>query len=224
MRRVCRRKQYRVEGRPAGEHPVVAGDPESPMKVLVVYAHPVETSFVAGLNEATVRTLRARDHEVDTCDLYAEGFDPVLSRDERLHYHDVGRNRDSVLRQTERLKAAEGLVFVHPVWNFGFPAILKGYVDRVFLPGVSFDISEDGMLTLTLRHIRRLAAVCTYGSNRWGALLAGDPPRKVMTRVLRAHIAQGGSCDYLACYDMNHTKPERRTAFLRSVERTFQTW
>ena len=194
------------------------------MRVLVVYAHPVETSFVAGLHEMVLRELEARGHKVDDCDLNVEGFDPVLSRAERLAYHDTTQNRASVASHVARLQAAEALVFVHPVWNFGFPAILKGYVDRVFLPGVSFDIDETGKLTLTLRHVRKLAAVCTYGAERWRAMLTGDPPRKIMGRVIRPHIARGGTFDYLACYDMNHTTAEHRTAFSRKVERTFRRW
>ena len=194
------------------------------MKILVLYAHPVETSFVAAVHARAVATLRARGHEIDNCDLYAESFDPVLSRADRLAYHDVPVNQALVAAYAARLKAADGLVFVHPVWNFGYPAILKGFLDRVFLPGVSFDIDETGKLSLTLRHIRKLAAVCTYGADRWRALLAGDPPRKLMTRVIRRHIALTGSCDYLACYDMNHTTAQKREIFLNKVEATFRTW
>lgn len=194
------------------------------MKVLVVYAHPVDTSFVAAIHTQVVDTLRARGHEVDDCDLYAEGFDPVLSRDDRLHYHDLTRNRTRIAAYTERLQTAEALVFVYPVWNFGFPAILKGFVDRVFLPGVSFDIDDRGTLTLTLRHIGKLAAVSTYGGDRLRAVLAGDPPRRVVKRLIRPHIARRGSCDFLACYDMNHSTVPRRVAFLDRVDRTFRSW
>jgi putative NADPH-quinone reductase len=194
------------------------------VNVLVLYAHPVETSFVAAVHAKTVETLRARGHAVDDCDLYAEGFDPVLSRTDRLAYHDKSVNQARVAAYARRLKAAEGLVFVHPVWNFGLPAILKGFVDRVFLPGISFEIDAQGTMSLTLGHVRRLAAVCTYGADRWRAFLAGDPPRKFMTRVMRPHIAVTGSCDYLACYDMNHTTVKQRGDFLNTVERTFQNW
>ena len=194
------------------------------MKVLLLSAHPVETSFVASLKAMALRTLQSRGHAVDDCDLYAEQFDPVLTREERLHYHDTGRNRPRVAGYVERLKAAEALVLVHPVWNFGYPAILKGYFDRVFLPGVSFDIDDTGRLMLTLRHIRRFGVVCTYGADRWRAALAGDPPRRFATRVLRAHMARGTRCDYLACYDMNHTTAERRLAFLTTAERRLMQW
>ncbi len=60
----------------------------SSMNVLVLYAHPVETSFNAALHRPIVERLTAAGHEVDDCDLYAEDFDPRLTRDERLGYHD----------------------------------------------------------------------------------------------------------------------------------------
>src|SRR6185312_4877987 len=131
------------------------------MRVLVLFAHPVETSFQAALHRAAVGALKDAGHQVDDCDLYAERFDPVLSREERMNYHDVAINRGPVDGYVRRLLDAEALVLVHPVWNYGYPAILKGFFDRVFLPGVSFSLSEKGGYTPTLRKVKRLAAVCT---------------------------------------------------------------
>ena len=109
------------------------------MRVLVVHAHPVETSFNRALFTAAVDALQANGHEVDAMNLYDEGFDAVMSRDERLNYHDVPGNLTPLTRPyVDRVRAAEGVVFVHPVWNYGYPAILKGFFDRIFLPGVSF--------------------------------------------------------------------------------------
>ena len=194
------------------------------MRVLVVYAHPVESSFVASLHRTAVETLRHAGHAVDDCDLYAEGFDPVLSRQDRIDYHDRSVNRGRITPHVERLKAAEALLFVYPVWNFGFPAILKGYLDRVWVPGVAFNIDGRGNLELTLRHVRRLGAVCTYGGARWRALLMSDPPRVGVRRMIRAHVARTAPCDYLACYDMNHTSAPRRAAFLERVQTRLAAW
>lgn len=192
------------------------------MRILVVHAHPVETSFNAALHRTTVDTLRAAGHAVDDCDLYAEGFDPVLSRAERLGYHDTDANRDPVRAHVDRLLAAEALVFVHPVWNFGFPAILKGYLDRVFLPGVSFRL-VDGKVRPALTNVRKLAAVTSYGGTRVRALLAGDPPRKAVTRVIRAACGFPPT-SYLAHYDMNRSTDATRAAFLAKVERTMRAF
>jgi NAD(P)H dehydrogenase (quinone) len=194
------------------------------MRILVVYAHPVETSFAAGLHEAVVRTLRGRGHEVDDCDLYAERFDPVMSRQERIDYHDVKTNRRNVAPYVDRLLAAEALILSFPVWNMGYPAILKGFMDRVFVPGVSFNLKENGDYVPMLHNINRMGAVCTYGGSRLLTLMAGDPPRRVIMRAVLPNCAPGAKCDYLAHFDMNHTKPERRKKFLASVEARFATW
>ena len=192
------------------------------MRVLVYYAHPVETSFVAALHEKVVATLRAGGHEVDDCDLNAEGFDPVLTRAERIAYHDPATNRAPVAGHVTRLMRAEAIVLVYPVWNFGFPAILKGVLDRVFVPGVAF--SMEGGYRPQLRYIKRLAAVCTYGGSRWRAVAMGDPPRKCVMRMLRALIDPMARCEYLAHYGMNDTTPQRRAAFLAKVEARFKRW
>jgi NAD(P)H dehydrogenase (quinone) len=106
-------------------------------RVLVVYAHPVESSFVAALRQQAVDTLRSRGHEVDDCDLNVEGFDPVLSRQDRVDYKNTTLSRTRVAPYVARLLAAEALVLIFPVWNEGFPATMKGFFDSVFLPGVS---------------------------------------------------------------------------------------
>lgn len=194
------------------------------MRVLVLYAHPVETSFGAAAHRTLVETLRGRGHEVDDCDLYAEGFDPVMSRAERIAYHDVPANRALVEPYVRRLLAAEGLVFSFPVWNMGFPAILKGFVDRVFITGVTFRLEANGDYVPIMHNIRKLGAVCTYGGTRWVTLLMGDPPRRFVTRSLRSTCAPGAGCDYVALHDMDHQTPARREAFLRRIEATFSTW
>ena len=194
------------------------------MRVLVLFAHPLETSFGAAAHAGAVRSLRKRGHAVDDCDLYAEGFDPVMTRQDRAEYYDIDRNRARVAPYVDRLLAAEALVFSFPVWNMGFPAILKGFVDKVFLPGVSFDIRQDGAYAPRLFNIKRMGVVCTYGGSRLTSFLAGDPPRRFLTRSMRYNCAPGTRVDYLAHYDMDHTKPERRAAFLSKVEATFSGW
>jgi len=194
------------------------------LRVLVLFAHPVETSFVAATHRKLVEVLCTRGHEVDDCDLYAEAFDPVMSRQDRIDYHNVAVNRHNVASNVDRLLAAEALVFSFPVWNMGFPAILKGFVDRVFLPGVSFTLGEDGSHNPSLHNIKRLGVVCTYGGARWLTFMMGDPPRRFLTRSMRRICAPGARCDYLAHHDMNHSTPERRLAFLRKIEGRFSSW
>ena len=193
------------------------------MRVLVLFAHPVETSFQAALHRAAVGALREAGHEVDDCDLYAEKFDPVLSRQERLEYHDLAVNRAHIDGYVRRLLDAEGLVLVHPVWNYGYPAILKGFFDRVFLPGVSFTL-QDGKVRPSLHNIRKFASIVTYGGNRLRALLMGDPPRRHVKRVLRVTIKPGAPVLYLAQYDMNRATEATCGAFLARVTQAMRTF
>lgn len=195
--------------------------PELPIRrrhrVFVLFAHPVPTSFQATLHRRVVETLRDAGHEVDDCDLYAEGFEAVLSRQERLDYHDVTRNRRNVSEYTSRLLAADALVLVFPVWIFGVPAIMKGFFDRVLVPGVMFDI-VDGRVKMKLHNIRKVTGIATYGGSRWRATLAGNPPRKTVTRVIRAMVHPAAPVSYLAQYAMDRSSFTERERFIGRVQ------
>ena len=194
------------------------------LRILVLYANPVTTSFGATLHREVVKTLRSRGHEIDDCDLYAERFDPVLSEQERMQYHDLKLNRAHIDTYANRLLVAEALILVYPVWNEGFPAILKGFFDRVFIPGVSFTVGPDGALITKLQKLRKIAAVCTYGAARTINFLLGDPPRRVVKRLVRWMPGHRVRCDYLAYYGMDQSTQQQRAAFQAKVKRTFEAW
>lgn len=198
------------------------------MRVMVLHAHPVAESFNHSLYNAILETLKVRGHQVDPVDLYAEGFDPVMSREGRLGYHDVPENVTPELKPyVDRLMAAEGLVIVHPVWNYGFPAILKGYFDRVFMPGVSFVLegggaNDKGKLVPNLKHIKKVTFVTSYGGDRWRTFIMGDPPRRMAKRW--GWVTFGGWLppQYLALYDMNNVSPDGLRAFTDKVKRAME--
>lgn len=194
------------------------------MRILVVFAHPMQTSFCAALHAKLLETLRARGHHVDDVDLYADKFDPVLPPETFAHYLDTVANRAETRGYIERLLAADALVLVFPVWYDGLPAIMKGFFERVFLPGVSFKIDEAGHFSPILHNIKRLAAVCTYGAGHARTTLMGDPPRRFVERNLGALIAPGGHLDYIARYGMDATTPAQRARFLARVARAFEAW
>lgn len=189
-------------------------------RALVLFAHPCPESFSAALHARVVGALKASGREVDDCDLYAEGFSPVLTEAERRGYHDEATNTGPVAEHVARLRAADTLVMVFPVWNFGYPAMLKGYLDRVFLPGVSLRL-VDGKVKPNLTHIRRLVAVTTYGGTRMRAMVVGDPPRKCVTRAVW-HVCRPERMRYLALYDMNRADEAKRAAFLDRVGRDIE--
>ena len=190
------------------------------MKAMVIFAHPCPESFGAALHGRIVDTLTDRGWDVDDCDLYAEGFQPILTTEERRNYQEEPANIEPVRAYVDRLRATDALIFSFPVWNFGYPAILKGFFDRVFLPGVSFKL-VDGKVRPDMTHIKKLAAVTTYGGTRMRAFVCGDPPRKHFTRSVR-YVMRPDTMRYLALYDMNRVTPEMRGAFLDKVERNMR--
>lgn len=189
---------------------------------LVLFAHPVPDSLGAAAHEVVVEALQTRGWEVDDCDLNAEGFDPVMTAQERRNYHDTTINTAPVQAYVDRLRAVDAVVFCFPVWNFGYPAILKGWFDRVMLPGVVFTIT-DGKLTPCLENVRKIAAVTTYGSTPWRAFLAGDPPRRLLKRAVWGTV-RPDKIRYIAQYDMNNITPDRCEAFLARVRKEMEVF
>jgi NAD(P)H dehydrogenase (quinone) len=194
------------------------------LRVLVVYAHPLETSFVSALHARIVETLRVGGDSVDDLDLYAEKFDPVMSREQMRVYVDTKANTCEVEPYVARLRAAEALVLVFPVWFDGLPAILQGYFQRVFLPGVSVRIDEAGLFHPILWNLKRMAAVSAYGDSRRDAAAKGDPPRRFVRDNIGALIDPNGRFEYLALYDMNFMTAPKRAAFMKRVTRAFEAW
>jgi NAD(P)H dehydrogenase (quinone) len=187
------------------------------MRFLIVYAHPLNDSFHAALHRQVVETLTGAGHEVDDCDLYAEGFQPVLSAEERRAYHDAEANGGFAPRDIERLRRCQGLVLVFPAWWFGMPAILKGWFDRVWLPGVAFALA-DGQTRPLLHNIVRFAVVTTYGSPWWVIrLMMGDPSRRVLMRGIRILLSRHVRTLWLAKYDMDSADAASRSRFLHKV-------
>jgi NAD(P)H dehydrogenase (quinone) len=189
------------------------------MRVLVVYCHPVAESFAAAAHRTVLEALAEAGHQVADADLYAENFDPAMSRQERLDYLNTARNERLVKRYDDQLVAAEAIVLVYPAWWYGMPAMLKGYFDRVWLPGVAFDVTPDGKVnTERLRHIRRIMVVTTYGASWWMVRLAlGDPARKLIGRAIRALCARSCRVTWCVHYNMDRAEPEKLRRFLLRI-------
>jgi NAD(P)H dehydrogenase (quinone) len=187
------------------------------MRVLYLYCHPLPESFHAAIRTKALDGLSAAGHEVDLIDLYADRFDPVLSADARRDYHDTSRNQAGLEDYVRRLKSADALVVQFPVWCFGMPAMLKGFFDRMIMPGVAFDISDATRVKPMLGNLKHLAGIVTYGRPRWTAFAMGDPPRKIVKRYLRWFADRRARVDYHALYHMNVATEAQRAAFMERI-------
>jgi NAD(P)H dehydrogenase (quinone) len=193
------------------------------MRVLVVYCHPVPDSFCATVRDAAVEALTARGWDVRLVDLYAEGFDPVLGADERRHYHDRAPTDPALAPHIENLKWAEAILFVYPTWWYGLPAMLKGWLDRVWATDVAFKLPADGGRIISLvPHITRIGAVTTCGATWLISFLMGQPGRKTILRGMRALCAPRSHTLYVAHYDMDRSTAASRAAYLEKVRRRLE--
>ena len=106
------------------------------MLISIILAHPKPASFNHVIAQTAANVLRANGHEVNAHDLCAENFNPLLPAAELAR----GPVADPVLRKhIDELKAADGIIVVHPNWWAQPPAILKGWVDRVLRMGETYE-------------------------------------------------------------------------------------
>ncbi|MEG0928054.1 NAD(P)H-dependent oxidoreductase [Chryseobacterium sp.] len=107
------------------------------MRHLIIYAHPNENSLNHSLLDIVVENLKLQNHEIIIRDLYNIGFDPVLSLDDIKKQH-MGKVNDDIQLEQEYISWAEQVTFIYPIWWTGLPAIMKGYIDRVFSYGFAY--------------------------------------------------------------------------------------
>ncbi|MEJ7801160.1 MAG: NAD(P)H-dependent oxidoreductase [Ilumatobacter sp.] len=190
------------------------------MKALVVTAHPCADSFSHAAADRAVAGLQAAGHQVDTIDLSASGFTTAMSLDERVAYDTDDPILDpQVAEHVALVRAAGIIVVVYPTWWSGLPAILKGWLERVLVPGVGFRFDDStGKVRPGLTHIRRIVGVSTYGSPWYAVKLVNDNGRRVVTRALRMSCGFRARTMWLALYGMDTATPADRTAFLARVE------
>ena len=189
------------------------------MRLLVIHAHPVPESFNGALCKAAVDSARAQGHEVRLIDLYAEGFNPVMSAEERRAYHDDGPPPPDIALHIAALQWAEGLIFVYPTWWYAQPAMLKGWMDRVWRPGVTFTVPSPGApMRPALTNVRLIGVITTFGAPWWlWTFVMGAPGRRMILRGLRLCTAKRTKTFWLGLHEMDTCDAPRRNAFVARV-------
>lgn len=192
-------------------------------RVFVVYCHPLHDSFVAEVHRRALAALHSAGHEVRTTDLYAEGFRPELSRAEHAHHLDPPERTpevDDLTAHFDNLRWCDHLVLVYPTWWSGQPAMLKGWVDRVWAYGVAFDLPEGAArITPLLANLRTITAVTVHGSSKITNVVEGESGKRVATRALRVLCSRRCRTRWIAFYKIDRSTQQSRSAFLERVGR-----
>lgn len=153
-------------------------------RALVVMAHPAATSLTRSVSMAIVEAFQAHGIEAELADLAAEGFDPVFGATDRNAFATGGPTPDDVRAEQQRVDRADHLVLVYPVYWWSMPALLKGWIDRVFVSGWAFDADPEGRLVKKLGRLK-VHLIAPAGAD------AATYARRGYHQAMQAQIDQG---------------------------------
>ena len=114
------------------------------MNILVINGHPDKKSFSAAIFNKVIDNLDNEKHEIETLDLAEMKFDPVL----RFGYRERMVEDAEITRSQELIQWADHLIFIYPIWWSSMPSLMKGWIDRVFTPGVAYSSNHKGIFIL----------------------------------------------------------------------------
>ncbi|MEK6743319.1 MAG: NAD(P)H-dependent oxidoreductase [Nitrospirota bacterium] len=196
------------------------------MNCLVVIAHPSPESLCRTVAEKAIRSLRAAGHEVVVEDLCGNAFAPALTARERASYYETVHDTSAVKAEIGRLQEAEGLVLCFPTWWFGFPAVLKGWFDRVWAPGVAYAHADDlGPIMARLVGLRKVLAVTSLGAPWWvDRIVMRQPVKRVLKRAILGACAPAAELEMLSLYKAEKLDAGEVQRFARKVERALAGW
>ena len=189
------------------------------MNVWLVYAHPSDNSLNAEILRRAKKTIES-NHELRVIDLYAEKFDPVLTPERYQRFNDLEQNTIGVEQYVADVEWAEAMIFVYPTWWYGLPAILKGWLERVLIPGVAMHINEKGKpCGAKLSNIKIFGAISTYGAPWVWTKFIGDPGRRTLMRGVRFLSFPFCRTFWLAEYNVHNATPKRIASALNRFDR-----
>jgi NAD(P)H dehydrogenase (quinone) len=196
------------------------------MKILFVFCHPDPQSYGATLAKVAREALEEAGHIVRFTDLYAEGFNPVFSLEEKQNYlPNTSFNVGLVQSHVDSLLWADGLVVCYPTWYYGAPAMLKGWLERVWLPDIVFAVpkKKGEKAAGKLKNIKLFVGITTSGSPWWWLRLIKDPGRNTFMRGFRPLYSPSCKMMWLQLHNMNNTTDSDRQNFIVKVQKAMKS-
>lgn len=193
------------------------------MNCLVVVAHPLENSLCRYFADQTIMHLKAKGHEVTVKDLYQESFEPALTSQERQSYYQKTFDTSGLSDDITELEEADCLVLIFPTWWFGFPAILKGWFDRVWAPGHAYNHASDlGAITPCLSKLKDVKVITTLGSPWWvDTFIVWKPVYRILRIALLGTCTKGCKFKMLSFYSSENVTQSRVERFISKMKSCF---
>ena len=196
------------------------------MNILVVSAYPLKDSLCGTFTDQIHSKLNQMGHEIVLENLYENNFNPVLSVEERKLYYEKKYDASAVEQQVRRLLNADALALVFPTWWFGFPAILKGWFDRVWVPSVAYDHADDyGPIKPRLDKLRKALVVTTLGAPWWvDVFILRRPLRRIIKSALLGACAKNCQLKYVSFYKCEKVDEVRSRSFALKIDAVLNKW
>jgi NAD(P)H dehydrogenase (quinone) len=191
------------------------------MKALIIYSHPNPNSFNGAILKTAVEILQQGNHEVRVKDLYAMSWNPLLTTTELQKIYSGEISKD-VEAEHNDIKWADMLIFIYPIWWFEQPAILKGWLDRVFCHGFAYRLTPRGMMEGLLKG-KKAVVITTSGANEENMRHNGILDA-IKTCMLKGTLGFSGFEDiqYENLYSVPTSTDEERQKMLSMVTGLFE--
>lgn len=193
------------------------------MRVLIVYNHPYSGSFCNAILDAVTNGLQKAHHEVDLIHLNRDNFNPVMTEADLKAFIAHKPIDPQVIQYNERLKAADHLIFIFPIWWDIMPAQTKGFIDRVLFPGVVYDHHPRGFgLIPLLKNLKSITLITTMNKPRWlYALFIGNLIQKVMLKSVFKTMGYK-NLSWISFTAVKAVGHQKRVMWLQKLENKFQ--
>lgn len=195
------------------------------MRTVIVFNHPYEGSYCNAIINAVTKGLQKTGHEVDLMHLDNDRFNPVMTQDDLQAFVAHQPIDPQVINYNERLKKADHLIFIFPIWWDIMPATTKGFIDRVLFPGVVYDHHSRGFgLVPLLKNLRSVTIITTMNKPKiMYSLLIGNLIRKVMLRSVFKTMGYK-RLKWISFTSVKSVSQEKRKKWLSNLETRFSSF
>lgn len=187
-------------------------------KTTIIYAHPYEKSFNYAILERVQALLDAKGQEYRLIDLYADGFNPVYTKEELALFREGKALDPLVLQYQQALKDSKRLIFIFPIWWADMPAIVKGFLDKVLLRTFAYMENRVGLLEGRLDIDEALVISTSTAPTFYLKFVCGN----FITKAMLGHTMKGVGARrrrWVNCGKANLITDEKRKAFLEGLGR-----
>ncbi|MGL9892436.1 NAD(P)H-dependent oxidoreductase [Enterococcus mundtii] len=192
------------------------------MKTVIIYNHPYQGSFCHAILEATKRGIEEAGHTVDIIDLDKDNFNPVMTDQDLLAF----RNHEMLDQQSKdyikRVKQADHLVFIFPIWWELMPAMTKGFIDKVIFPGSAYNYTKSGYgMTTLLSNIKSTTVITTMNTPKMMySTIYGNAISKAM---IRGTLKKSGlkNVRWISFNQVKTSSESKRKKWLTRLEKNF---